>query len=494
MPESVPPGDATPHAVPDAASADSADARTTLRLADVVAALTYALDVTEGQPEGHAVRSCAIGMAVGRRLGTDDAALSALYYALLLKDLGCSSNAARLTATFGADDRTVKHAFKLVDTSRLWEGARFVLGQAGRAALRSGGVRAWYRHVRDVATGAGGGHRALIEVRCERGADIAHQLGFPGATSAAIRALDERWDGSGFPYGLSGDAIPLAGRILGLAQTVEVFHAAHGPRAARTVARRRSGRWFDPHVVDAFLEVEREAGFWERVAGPEAERHVASLEPEGLVLRADDARLDRVAEAFARVIDAKSPWTYRHSERVRALALGIASELALSEAQRTLLSRAALLHDLGKLAVPNTILDKPGRLDAEEFAVIRRHPALSERIVRRVAPFQEVAEVAGGHHERLDGHGYHQGRRAGRLRLEVRILAVADAFEAMTASRPYRDGMSTERALEILRQDAGSGVDAACLAALERHLESDEGREAGRDSLRRADPVLRRDR
>ncbi|MDZ7800130.1 MAG: HD domain-containing phosphohydrolase [Trueperaceae bacterium] len=447
-----------------------------MRLSEVVAALTYALDVTEGQPEGHAVRNCAIGMAVGRRLGLDEVALSALYYALLLKDLGCSSNASRLTATFGADDQRVKRAFKFTDLDSLVDGARFVLGQAGRAALRRGGVRAWFRHVRVVASGEGGGHRSLTEIRCERGADIARELGFPAATSEAIRALDEHWDGGGHPYGLAREAIPMLGRILCLSQTVEVFHAARGPAAARTVARRRAGRWFDPDVVEAFLAAQAARGFWDRIASKEVESHVTDLEPAEHVLRADEARLDRIAEAFARVIDAKSPWTYRHSERVRAFAAGIAGEVGLPPERRTVLHRAALLHDLGKLAVPNTILDKPGKLTDDEFATIRRHPALSERIVRRVVPFDQVAAIAGAHHERIDGRGYHQGRPANALPLEARILATADAFEAMTASRPYRDGMPVERALGILRDDAGAGVEAACLDALERFLAADEGR------------------
>lgn len=397
--------------------------------------------------------------------------MSDLYYALLLKDLGCSANSARLTATFGADDRRVKRAYKLVDLDRPREGLGFVLGNAGAAAPPLQRLR----HVVDVSLGRDGGHRALTEIRCERGADIARELGFSAATSEAIRALDEHWDGGGHPYRVVGEAIPLAGRILCLAQTVEVFAQAHGPEAALAVAQQRSGRWFDPTVVAAFEQAARQEGFWERLSRDGLEPRVRALEPVGRVVHASEDRLDRVAAAFARVIDAKSPWTFRHSERVRAFAMGIAEELQLAPERRAELSRAALLHDLGKLGVPNSILDKPGRLSESELVVIRRHPADSQRILERVGPFRDFAGVAGAHHERMDGRGYHGARRAGDLPLEARILATADPFEALTASRPYRDGMSTEAALALLRRDEGEGVDRACLAALEGFLATSAG-------------------
>lgn len=440
----------------------------------MVSALTYALDITEGQPEGHALRSCAIGMAIGERLGLNAEGLSDLYYALLLKDLGCSSNSARLAATFGADDRRVKHAYKLIDLDRPRGGLGFVIGNAGSAAPPLQRLR----HVVDVSLGRGGGQRALTEIRCERGADIARELGFSAASSEAIRALDEHWDGGGHPYRLEGDAIPLLGRILCLAQTVEVFAQAHGPEAAMEVARRRSGRWFDPAAVAAVAalgEVAGEAGFWVGLSSDGLEARVRAAEPVSRMVHADEDRLDRVAAAFARVIDAKSPWTFRHSERVRAFALGIAEELGLAPERRPDLSRAALLHDLGKLGVPNLILDKPGRLSEDEFAVIHRHPADSQRILERVGPFRGFAEVAGAHHERMDGRGYHGARRAGELPLEARILATVDPFEALTASRPYRDGMPAGKALGLLRRDVGAGVDRACLAALERFVATPAG-------------------
>ena len=425
----------------------------TLRLSEVVSAMTYALDITEGQPEGHALRTCVIGMRVGQALGLDAQALSDLYYALLLKDLGCSSNAAKIHHLFGASDHRVKHAFKTVNLDKLQEGTRFVLGNAGSAAP----LQRRLKHVIDVSLGRGGGHAGLMQVRCERGADIARQMAFTEGTAAAIRALDEHWDGKGHPYGIAGEDIPLLGRILCLAQTAEIFFRVDGPEAAWRAVRERTGTWFDPAVAAAFERAQRSITFWSALV---------------------DEQLDRVAEAVARVIDAKSPWTYKHSERVRQFALGAAAQLTgsapISPAGLRRLSRAALLHDIGKLGVPNTVLDKKGRLTNEEFAAIRKHPAYSEQILSRVELFRELAPLAGGHHERMDGRGYYSAVPAGTLDFEVRLLAVADQFEALTAARPYRAGLSAEVALEILHKDVGDGVDSNALKALEHFLATPE--------------------
>lgn len=446
----------------------------TLRLSEVVAAMTYALDLTEGQPEGHALRGCLIGMAVGTELGLGAEVLSSLFYALLLKDLGCSSNSAKIHHLFGADDFQVKRAFKTVNLAHLSEGAPFVLANAGSAAP----LHRRLKHVLDVSLGRHGGHTALTQVRCERGADIAQQMGFSDLTAAAIRALDEHWDGTGHPYRTAGEAIPLLGRILCLAQTTEVFFGRGGPEAARRAALARSGNWFDPAVVAAFRRVEGRAGFWEGLTGADLEARVKALEPEGRVLPTDDEQLDRVAEAFARVIDAKSPWTYRHSERVRRFALGAAAQVvgpeAFSERRLKRLSRAALLHDIGKLGVSNLVLDKQGKLTDAEFAAIKRHPAYSELILARVGPFRELAGIAGAHHERLDGRGYYRATPASTLEFEVRLLSVADQFEALTAARPYRAGMTPDAALELMYRDAGSGVDPDALTALETFLVTSE--------------------
>ena len=440
-----------------------------VRLSEVVGALTHVLDIAEGQPEGHAMRTCVIGMGVANELGLDDAQKSDLYYALLLKDLGCSSNSAQISELFGADDLTVKRSFKVHDLDAAGDGIRFVLSTAGSAAP----LHQRLKHVWNVSVG--GETRELFELRSERGASIAREIGLSAATSEGIRALDEHWDGRGHPYGLAGAQIPLHARIVGLAQTVEVFTARWGAYAARGMARDRAGTWFDPAVVAAFERVQAKPGFWEDVEGPDPACVVSALEPADRVATADEERLDRIAEAFARVIDAKSPWTWCHSTRVRDLAVGAAHALHAAPDAVRALGRAALLHDLGKLAVSNRILDKQSRLTDAELAAVRTHPAHTQHILERIAPFAEFAELAGAHHERLDGNGYHRGVGGFELTEEARVLAVADRYEALTAHRPYREGMPPERAMEILWDDAGIGVCTDAVEALEAFLESPAG-------------------
>jgi HD-GYP domain-containing protein (c-di-GMP phosphodiesterase class II) len=138
----------------------------------------------------------------------------------------------------------------------------------------------------------------------------------------------------------------------------------------------------------------------------------------------------------------------------------------LTGQKRTLVHRAALLHDIGKLRVPNSILDKPGKLDAEEWRVVQEHPRLTREILSRVGPFDQLAAIAGAHHEKLDGSGYPDRLTADRLSLEARIIAVADVYGALTEDRPYRPGMKVEQALEIIARDVPHKLDADCYEAL----------------------------
>jgi putative nucleotidyltransferase with HDIG domain len=306
--------------------------------------------------------------------------------------------------------------------------------------------------------------------RCDRGAEIALLLGLEPETAEAIRALDEHWDGNGQPRRLRGEEIPLLARIVCLAQTAEIFHGEGGPDAACAIAARRSGEWFDPGLVAALGACRGDERFWECLAHAD----VSAWEPEDQLLTADDAHLDRIATAFAGVIDVKSPWTYRHSDLVGMLAVRIANALGADDDEVTDLRRAAMLHDIGKLAISNRILDKPGPLTDDEFAQVREHPLITARIVERIPGFADLAPLAAAHHERLDGSGYPYGLRAENLTTPMRVLAVADVFEALTSARPYRPPMSVETTLRILRADAPTRLDADAVEALAGMLEPRE--------------------
>jgi len=433
-----------------------------VRLSEVLSALSLILDRVEGQPEGHAIRSCFIGMALAERLGLPEERRSALFYALLLKDAGCSSNASKVAALFDADDAGVKMALKRIDRERLPEVVPYLVRSVGRGrSLRSRVGRFFLVLLRGRGEG-----REFVRIRCERGAEITRSLGFPEETAGAIRALDERWDGAGHPDGLRGEEVPLLARVCGLAQTVEVFHAAGGPARAEEISRARRGSWFAPDVVDAFLAAAREDGLWERLREPGLAKSVSGMEP-GEEIPATPERLGRIPYAFARIIDAKSPFTYRHSEGVAATAAAMGGRMGLAPRAVRDQEWAGLLHDIGKLGVSNRILDKPGPLTDAERAEVRKHPRLTYDILSRVTPFRHLAEVAASHHERPDGKGYHRGLKMVDLPLPARILAVADTFDALSQDRPYRPAMPMEEVLVCLEKESGTGLCPECVEVLE---------------------------
>lgn len=432
-----------------------------LKLSELISALSYALDITEGQPEGHCVRCCWIGMHLGRRLGLDDGSLWDLYYTLLLKDLGCSSNAARICELYLTDDLSFKHDFKLVSDS-LPRVLQFVLSHTGLRAPLAERFRSVMNIMRDGDQFA----QELIATRCQRGAEIARLLRFPDSVSAGIYSLDEHFNGQGKPQQLLGEAIPLYSRIALLAQVIDVFHAAGGRQAALEEIRLRAGRWFDPALVALFEVVADDEAFWTTLASPDVMQAVLSLEPAAHEVALDDDYLDDIATAFGQVVDSKSPYTSGHSARVALYTDLIAEELGLSDERRRWLKRGALLHDVGKLGVSNSILDKPGKLDEEEWAAVQAHAMYTEVILSRIGAFAELARVSGAHHERLDGKGYPRGLMADDICLETRIITTADIFDAITAERPYRGAVPILKTLEIMAENVGSAIDPDCFAAL----------------------------
>jgi HD-GYP domain-containing protein (c-di-GMP phosphodiesterase class II) len=288
-------------------------------------------------------------------------------------------------------------------------------------------------------------------------------IGLSDGTAEAIRTLDEHWDGHGQPRWLLGDQIPLLGRILCLAQTVEIFHASGGLDDAYAVAQRRAGTWFDPDLVKAMNAFRRDGAFWASLAEPDLTR----WEPEDRIIELDDDRLLQISTAFAAIVDAKSPWTYFHSDRTSLIATNMGAALGLDTADLGDLRRVALLHDIGKLAVSNRILDKPDALTAAEFARVKEHPLFTRWVLERVSCFEPLATVAAAHHERLDGTGYPRGLAAADLTMPMRLLAVADVYEALTATRPYRPALTEDEALETIRRDVPRRLDPDAYEALE---------------------------
>lgn len=433
----------------------------TVHRAELLAAFSYALDITEGQPEGHCIRACFIGMRLGQALGIGSSELGELYYTVLLKDLGCSSNAARICELYDADDRAFKQGFKTVGTS-LAATLHFVFSKTAAG-------KPWHRRARAIGNILANGRQVadeLIQSRCTRGADIARTLRFEDSVCDGIYALDEHWDGSGRPAGLRGHSIPLYSRIALLAQVVDVFHRHAGRNAALDEVRRRSGNWFDPELAWAFERVAAEPLFWEALESPVLHSRVVAMAPRDDALAADDDCLDTIAAAFGQVIDAKSPFTAGHSARVAEVAGALGDRMGLDTQRVRWLRRAAALHDIGKLGISSAILEKPSGLDEVEWREMRSHADHTRSILGRIGAFADIANIAAAHHERLDGCGYPKGLDASAIPLETRIITACDFYDALTADRPYRAAMPRSSALEIMHASVGTALDPDCFAML----------------------------
>ena len=278
-----------------------------ISLAEVLGALSHALDMVEGQPAGHCVRCCWIGIHVGQEIGLSDREIWELYYTLLLKDLGCSSNAARICRLFLTDDLTFKLNAKTIDGS-LPQALRFVLAHTGLKA----GLAERFRTLVNVFVNTGTIERELIEARCYRGADIARKMRFSEDVALGIQNLDERWDGGGQPLGLKGTDIPVYARIALLSQVVDVFQTAQGKDAAMQAVAERAGGWLDPALCAAFARAAALPGFWETLQSDKLRQSIFALEPAQHAVSVDEDYLDDIAAAFAQVIDSKSPYTSGH--------------------------------------------------------------------------------------------------------------------------------------------------------------------------------------
>ncbi len=436
-----------------------------MRVADVVSALSQALDLGSGSGEWHSVRTCILGMRIADELQLPEHIRCELYYALVLKDVGCSSNASELYHALHADEISAKHDSKLIDWTRpSLETLAYLVRHAG--AGKSFGER--WAAILKLALRRKSHGRSVTALRCERGATLTRLMGLDEGTASGIAGLDEHWDGSGYPAGLVRLDIPLASRIMLLAQTLDMFLTSLSPEAALDVVTERSGHWFDPDLVKVVRSLASRHVLWSGLCQGRDREIALRMEPCVRTMAEGHVTLDRICQAFANVVDAKSPFTYNHSNGVANAAVAIAKQLNFSSDRTLFVRHASLLHDIGKMAVSNAILEKLGPLDDDEWKSMRAHAEFTFSILRSVRGLEEMSGVAASHHERLDGSGYFRGLRGDQISLETRLLAVADVFDALSANRPYRDAMPAEKIFGLLRAEAPYALDPTCVEALER--------------------------
>jgi HD-GYP domain-containing protein (c-di-GMP phosphodiesterase class II) len=321
--------------------------------------------------------------------------------------------------------------------------------------------------VAEAIANAGPRAREAFATMCEVAQRFAGWLDLGPDVQATLEFVFARWDGRGFP-GVSGDEIPVPMRLLHVARDISLFLSAAGPDEAQAVIERRTGAAYDPRLAGLAVR-----GFDDLLAGlDEARMWEQALESEPFPkIWIAGERVDAAFTAIAALTGLKSPWLREHATGVAELAEAAAWRMGLPAGTVTLLRRAALAHDLGRIGVSNAIWEKPGPLGFGEWERVRLHPHFSERAFAQSPALAPIGLLAGSHHERLDGSGYHRGTRGPALDQPARILAAADCYGAMREARPHRPALDEAAAETELMREAeegrldGDAVDAILAAA-----------------------------
>lgn len=420
-----------------------------LRLADLLASVSLLSDLGFALPPEESMRSTIVATSIARRLGLDEATVSDAFYTTLIQHLGCAGFAHEASAIYG-DEMVLNAAAARVDTNDV----RDVVGTLIRATTRGRGPVDWVRVVMATMVGGERFGRMFATARCEVNRETARRLGLPEPVRRALHESAEAWNGRGGVQNLRGDDIAIPARIAAVAATVTRFDAIGGRAAAVEVVRRRAGGELDPEVCAAFSPDATEILAAAHTGDPRDALLAAEPAPARVV---SEAELPAVVAAIGDVADLKSTYTLGHAAGVAELADGAADALGLEDGARWRLRIAAHLHDVGRVGISTAIWDRRDALSTADWEQVRLHPYHSERILARSAALQPMAVIAGMHHERLDGSGYHRGSRTREIPIEPRILAAADAFQAMTQDRPHRAALGAEQAAEALSGEARAG-------------------------------------
>jgi len=418
-----------------------------LRLADPLIGLSAIGDVGRGREPGQAARTCFISCRLARSLGAGDAVVRVAFYAALLQHIGCVAHAHDSAALDGGRNVEVNAAADETDFSRPVEILSDFLAvlSPGSGLLRRLGLMLPARRMAGV----------VLRTSCEVAESTARRIGLPEGVQVAVRHLSEWHNGQGGFLGAKGEEIPLAARIVPAAFTASLFDLLGGPDAAVQALRARAARIVDPAVAAAFAREGR--AILAELGSLDLLRCLPDEEPAP-ARRVAGAQLDEIAIAFGEAVDLKAPFTHGSARRAFELAGAAATSLGLEADVVAAARRAAALRDIGKAAISNAVLEKPGPLTQLDWEGVRLHAYHSERVLSRSPSLAAEASLAGMHHERQDGSGYHRAAAGAAIPLAARIIAVADALVAMTQLRPYRNAMSLDRACRELDRAAHAGV------------------------------------
>jgi HD-GYP domain-containing protein (c-di-GMP phosphodiesterase class II)/DNA-binding CsgD family transcriptional regulator len=403
----------------------------------VVAALSVASDLTRGHPPGEAMRACLLATELARRAGLNRVCQGEVYYGTLLRFAGCAATSHEIAAAFGGDDIVVRARGDLIDPTVPAEAMQFLAGL---------GIDAQRLRILGGAEGVARLKAEGARADCEVGVLLAGRLLLPEAVSKAVRDAFERFDGQGVPAGRAGEEIAEAARFAAVGYAAVMFEAVAGGTAAAEAVARWSGRALDPEVAAVFLEAPAELL---RISDPD-DLWAAAVDAEPAPRRTfrDDAALDEALAGFGDAADLKSPWFTGHSRGVARLARAAAERISPADAARVY--RAGLVHDLGRVAVPAGVWERPGPLRAEDWDLVRLHPYHTGRILARSPVLAPLGQLASRHHERPDGSGYPAGMRASELDGAACLLAAADVLQALGEPRPHRPALDPSQASRIM--------------------------------------------
>ncbi|MFZ5968279.1 MAG: HD-GYP domain-containing protein [Bacillota bacterium] len=382
------------------------DGKINISLNQLLSSLSIALDLAQNRSFEHSRRTAYISLMLSQKMGLDSETMTDIYFASLLHDIGMSGNLSRFSIDEFHTDKDLKRL-----------------------------------------------HSA-------RGADIVKNLPLSQRIGKYILFHHDDWDGTGI-HRLKGNEIPIGSQIIHLADNIELMYSrqcsvSKTKEKILQYVEAEAGKQFHPDIVDSFLTLSRSEKFWMDMMDHHIYMVLNKIEPIQMATIDMDG-MEKIAQAFAILIDNKSEFTYSHSQGIAHISREMGKSLGFEALKWRKIGVAAYMHDLGKLAVPNEILDKPGKLTAQEYQIIKSHPYYTKLIIGQVEGCEDIAEWAGNHHERVDGTGYPECLHKRELTIEDQIIAAADVYQALTEDRPYRKGLKKADAVKILHDMVKSG-------------------------------------
>ncbi len=379
----------------------------TINLYKVLLALSSAIDLAEDSMyydsdsdsrhrfQNHSRRTCYVAVGIAKKISTDDKFIEKVYISSIIHDIGIT------------EDITSSHLDK-----------------------------------------------EFIAQHSVEGFKLASRLPINKEIPEILKFHHENYDGSGF-FNLEGDEIPLISQIIRLADTFEILYNESIPnylQRDRIIDQLEKNRniLFSPKIVDLFIEVQSKDYFWWDVENIGAIPEIMNYIRPNLIKKVSLHDIRNIAIVFSDIIDSRSSFTYMHSVNLANLVLLVGNSLNMDPTRMMKLEIAALLHDIGKLAVPSSILNKEGKLTKTERDIMNSHTYYTRVVLSKIEDFEDVTNWAANHHEKLNGSGYPIGLISSDLSLEERIIAVCDIYEALTAVRPYKKGLSRDEAMKML--------------------------------------------